>query len=436
MNETVQYYGQRRAPEIEGIEKTLLDEIFGTRKYYGERTGEKGSYVYDDEITDPANFKDAAYSSMVGGLLQEKDLFNIPQYGMAAQGGRSQYLGTEGEGDERRNIFGYFNSDGQRVTTDAQGRTFTGEGQLTPQFGLETFGAQALSQDNDGDGYPDFLGRYMPYFESAGAYTTGGGEALGRGLGTIGEGKTFFGPAAEYVSGGRGMYDPNQYVGAYMNPYIDNVVKNAESDIERQGNVARQRGAANAVSSGAFGGSRQGVQSAEIERNIADAKAKASTDLRAKAYDSALNSSMGAYKDAATRNLEAGRLMGGLGQSVGQLGSAYGNLGSTYGSLGGTAADIGRVYSALAPADLAFMSGIGADERSYRQDIINTNRQNQMLPTEQALLPYNYGYGVLSGTPSANLYSTEQRTYSPGTNAAVAGLGAYTALQGINQQSS
>jgi len=308
------------------------------------------------------------------------------------------------------------------------------EGDIT-DFGLETFGAQALSQDADGDGIPDFMGRYMPYFESAGAYTTGGGEALGRGLGTIGEGKTFFGPAAEYVSGGRGMYDPSQYVDAYMNPYIDNVVKNVESDIERQGNVARQKGAASAVSSGAFGGSRQGVQSAEIERNIAEAKAKASTDLRAKAYDSALGSSMGAYKDATTRNLEAGRLMGGLGQSVGQLGSAYGTLGGTYGSLGGTAADIGRVYSALAPADLAFMSGVGADERSYRQDIINTNRQNQMLPTEQALLPYNYGYGVLSGTPSANLYSTEQRTYSPGTNAAVAGLGAYTALQGINQQS-
>jgi len=50
-------------------------------------------------------------------------------------------------------------------------------------------------------------------------------------------------------------------------------------------------------------------------------------------------------------------------------------------------------------------------------------------------LPYNYAYGALSGSPSANIYSTEQRTYSPGTNAAVAGLGAYTALQGINQQS-
>ena len=435
MNETVTYQGQRRAPYLEGIEKSLLDEIFGTRKYYSDRTGEKGSYVYDNEITDPANFKDAAYSVMEDGLLQDPRYFNIPEYGVADQGGRSQLLGTEGEGDAERNIYGYYNSDGEQVRTDAQGRYFTGEGQLTPEFGLETFAAQALSRDDDGDGIPDFMGRYMPYFESAGAYTTGGGEALNRGLGTIGEGKTFFGPAAEYVSGGRGMYDPSQHVDAYMNPYIDNVVKNVESDIERQGNVARQRGAANAVSSGAFGGSRQGVQSAEIERNIASAKEKASTDLRSRAYDSALGSSMDAYKDASMRNLEAGRLMGGLGQSVGQLGSAYGTLGGTYGGLGGTTADIGRVYSALAPADLAFISGVGADERGYRQDLIDTNRQNEMRPTEQALLPYNYGYGVLAGTPSANLYSTEQRTYSPGTNAAVAGLGAYTALQGINQQS-
>ena len=425
MADSTQTNIQRRPDHIEDLEKTLLDVLFGQEQAYSD-----AGYTTPDP--------DGQYTQLEGGLLdreQYPDLFRVPRYQIASQRGRAQPIGYKPLLDMDGNPM--LNADNsQRLNYDApiyaEGQQ---EGDITG-FGLETFGAQALSQDADGDGIPDFMGRYMPYFESAGAYTTGGGEALGRGLGTIGEGKTFFGPAAEYVSGGRGMYDPSQYVGAYMNPYIDNVVKNVESDIERQGNVARQKGAASAVSSGAFGGSRQGVQSAEIERNIAEAKAKASTDLRAKAYDSALGSSMGAYKDATTRNLEAGRLMGGLGQSVGQLGSAYGNLGSTYGSLGGTSADIGRVYSALAPADLAFMSGVGADERAYRQNLADTNRQNIMRPTEQALLPYNYAYGALSGSPSANIYSTEQRTYSPGTNAAVAGLGAYTALQGINQQSS
>ena len=123
----------------------------------------------------------------------------------------------------------------------------------------------------------------------------------------------------------------------------------------------------------------------------------------------------------------------GLGQSVGQLGSQFGTVGGQYGTLGGTTADIGRVYSALGPADLAFMTGVGEAERAYRQQMIDTGRMEYMRPTEQALLPYNYAYGALSGTPSASVYSETQQGYSPATNPFTAGLGAYTTLQGINQ---
>ena len=160
------------------------------------------------------------------------------------------------------------------------------------------------------------------------------------------------------------------------------------------------------MGAGAFGGSRQGIQAAEVERAILDAKSKATSDLRARNYDQALAASSGAYQQAATRDLEAGRLMGGLGQSVGQLGSQYGNLAGQYGSLAGTSADIGRVYSALAPADLSYMTGVGAQERDYRQQMYDTARQEYMRPTEEALLPYSYAYGALGGTPSASVYSS------------------------------
>ena len=56
-----------------------------------------------------------------------------------------------------------------------------------------------------------------------------------------------------------------------------------------------------------------------------------------------------------------------------------------------------------------------------------------MRHTEQALLPYSYAYGALGGTPSASVYSQQQSEYAPPTNPYVAGLGAYTTLQGINQ---
>ena len=380
---------QSRPEYIERLERALLSGIFGQEVGY-----------QDPALTIPYTGEGTApYARLEGGLLdaeQYPGMFQIAPYQIAGQQGR-----------------------------DAEGN-ITG-------FGLETFGVQALSQDSNNDGIPDFLGRYAPYFETAGAAATGGIESMRRGLGSLGEAKTFFGPAAQYVSGGRGMYDPSQYVSAYMNPYIDNVIKETEKDIERQGVSARQRAAGQAVGAGAFGGSRQGIQAAEVERAIQDAKTKASTDLRAKGYQSALDASQQAYEKAATRDLEAGRLMGGLGQSLGGIGTAYGGLGTGYGGLAGTTADIGRVYSALAPADIAFMTGVGEAERGYRQNVIDTARMETMRPTEQALLPYTYAYGALSGTPSAGVYSSTQTGYSPGTNPFTAGLGAYTTLQGINQ---
>ena len=385
---------QRRPEYIERLEKALLTGIFGTEGADG----------------------------LTGGLLQRPDLFGVAPYQLAGQQGRAQPIRYDDVTDESGTVIG-------QKPVYAEG---VKPGDITG-FGLETFASQALSQDANNDGIPDFMGRYTPYFETAGAAATGGIEALRRGIGSMGEAKTFFGPAAQYVSGGRGMYDPSQYVGAYMNPYTENVIRETEKDIERQGNVARQRASTQAVGAGAFGGSRQGIQAAEVERSIQDAKTKATADLRAKNYDQALTASQNAYQQAATRDLEAGRLMGGLGQSLGALGGQFGTLGGQYGTLAGTTADIGRVYSALQPADLAFMTGVGEAERGYRQQMIDTARQEYQRPTEQALLPYTYAYGALSGTPSASVYSQTQQNYAPASNPFLSGLGAYTSLQGINQ---
>ena len=365
---------QRRPEYIEAREKALLDAIMGQQG--------------------PDGF--------TGGLIQQTDdegfrkYFNIAPYAMARQQGR----------DDEGNITG---------------------------FGLETFASQALSEDANNDGIPDFLGRYAPYFANAQSSTDSGSDAIKSGIGQIEDAENYFSPAKLAVQAGQGMYKPSDYVSDYMNPYTDNVIQETEKDIERQGNVARQRASAEAVGSGAFGGSRQGIQAAEVERSIMDAKAKASADLNARNYDQALAASSGAYQQSATRDLEAGRLMGGLGQSVGQLGTQYGQLGGQYGSLAGTSADIGRVYSALAPADLSYMSGVGAQERGYRQQMYDTARQEYMRPTEEALLPYSYAYGALGGTPSASVYSEQQSQYASPTNPFMAGLGAYTTLQGINQ---
>ena len=314
----------RRPEYLELREKALLDAIFGE---YDEATG------------------------FSGGLIQDPNMFKIAPFRLAQQMGRDPSTGE---------------------ITD---------------FGLETFASQRLSQDQDGDGTPDFMQRTDPYFAQA---QTG----LGEGLGALGQARDI-------------IADPMS-VQNYMNPFQQAVIEETERDIDRQGQIALNRASDQAIKAGAFGGSRQGIQAAEVERNIMDAKRKATTDLRMKNYAQAQKAAQ-----------ESGRLVGGIGQS--------------FGTLGTQAADTGRVYGAMAPADLAFMQGTGEAERAYRQQTIDTARQEYQRPTEQALLPYNYAYGALSGTPSAGLYSTTQQPMY-GTNPMLAGIGAYTALQGIGQQ--
>ena len=181
---------QRRPEYIERLEKALLGGIFGDEDSEG---------VLQD------------------GLLQDPNLFRVAPYKMAGQTGRAQPIRFEDIVDDAGEVVG------QRpiYAEGVQPGDITG-------FGLETFAAQALSQDLNNDGVPDFMGRYTPYFETAGGAATGGIEALSRGLGTVGEAKTFFGPAAQYVSGGRGMYDPSQYVSSYMSPYTSEVIDEVE----------------------------------------------------------------------------------------------------------------------------------------------------------------------------------------------------------------
>ena len=141
-----------------------------------------------------------------------------------------------------------------------------------------------------------------------------------------------------------------------------------------------------------------------------------------------------ALSDEKTRSLEAGRLYGGLGQALGTIGSSQADVGSQYGNLAATGADIGRVYSALTPADMSFMYNLGGAERTYDQQGIDIGRQEAMRGTEQALMPYNYAYGALSGTPSASVSNQYTTNPSYTVNPFIAGVGAYSTLQGVRQQ--
>ena len=94
-------------------------------------------------------------------------------------------------------------------------------------------------------------------------------------------------------------------IAAFQDPFQQQVVDSFQQEAARSAELARSRANQQAIGSGAFGGSRSGVEAAELERNIADVTQRNVSGLLSQGYGQALG--------AAER--EAGR----LGQLSGQL---------------------------------------------------------------------------------------------------------------------
>jgi len=78
-------------------------------------------------------------------------------------------------------------------------------------------------------------------------------------------------------------------IAAYQNPYTDQVVNQTMRDIERQRTLADQGVRANAVRSGAFGGTREAIAREENNRNFLDTSARTLAQLRNQGFDTAAN---------------------------------------------------------------------------------------------------------------------------------------------------
>jgi len=243
--------------------------------------------------------------------------------------------------------------------------------------GLDPLQQQALNMA------PGMVGSYAPFTLGASGQTLGGQAALAGGLGLLS--------------------DPSAAVSQYMNPYQSNVI----NEINRQAAIGQQQLAGNAIQAGAFGGSRQGIQAAEAEGRRLSAVGEAQRK---------------GYEDAIKQSQQAAQLMGGIGQA--------------YGQLAGTTADIGRVQSELGRADLGMLTQLGDMGRSLQQQQLEAQRQNQLQAVQEPYTRLEIGQQLLKGVPSAGLSSTFKSAVTPDTNPFLAGIGAYTALQGIKPSGS
>ena len=137
--------------------------------------------------------------------------------------------------------------------------------------GLTTEQLRAVQMGQQG------LGGYEPYLQAA-------GDVTGMGLGALGASQGMFAPTAEGI-------------GQYMDPYQQDVTQVALADIDRQGQLAQQAASAQAVSAGAFGGAREGIQRAELARNLQDIKSRRIFEDRSRNFQQAQQTASQAFEN-------------------------------------------------------------------------------------------------------------------------------------------
>jgi len=263
-------------------------------------------------------------------------------------------------------------------------------------------------------------------------------DMLGRAVPILGQG-------IGGIKGSAQAYNPNQS-SSYMNPYQENVTKNALGEMQRQADITRQGNAAQAVSAGAFGGTREGVQRAEFDRGVQDLMQQKIMQDYANNYQQSQAASMQGFEQQQGRQLAAGQALGQAGMQFGSLGEGIGGLtaqqagvdiskGQALGQLGGQMGQLGQQYGALGQAtqqlgaaDTALLAGLGGLERGIEQSQMDAIRTNQ---TQRAMAPYQQlGFlsDIFKGAPSTQMALTAQSapSASPMQSAVGLGVGAFT----------
>ena len=157
-------------------------------------------------------------------------------------------------------------------------------------------------------------------------------------------------------------YDPTR-TQEFMNPYQQMVTQQATQEMRRQADIARQQMAAQAARTGAFGGTREGVQRAETERGLQDIMSQRIFQDYSQNYLQAQQAGMGSFEQQQQRQLAASQGLGQMGGLQSQIGSQQANLiaqqAGLQGQLGSQQAQMGLLPAQIASQQAA-IAGQGA----------------------------------------------------------------------------
>lgn len=296
------------------------------------------------------------------------------------------------------------------------------------------YGAQAAQLANTALGYGQGaadIGQMALRAQGMGEGIAGQSQALARQQAGAGE---------QYA---RMATDP-RVTQALMNPYIQNVLDVQNKEMQRQADIAGTQRGAQAARAGAFGGSRQAIETAEANRNLAMMKNANTAQALQQAYQQAqaqqqfgaglnLQGLAGAQQGLGTA-LQGGQLgLSGLGTALqGQQGAlaGVGQAGAMYG-LGMQGAQTGMQGAGLGiQGSQAGLAGVNAANQAYQTGIQGAGMGLQGVNTQLAGVDRQLA-GTAQGMQGAGL---GLQGVGAATNAGQLGLqGAQVGLQGTAQ---
>jgi hypothetical protein len=182
-------------------------------------------------------------------------------------------------------------------------------------------------------------------------------------------------------------------INQFLNPYQQYVT----DEISRQGQMAQNQLSAQAIGSGAFGGAREGIQRAELQR--------------------------------ATQANIGQSLAGGFGQALGaaqQQQAMQTQAGMQGGQLLGA---LGGQQQAMQQADIASLLQAGGIQQQLGQQALEASRATEMARAYEPYQRLEFLKGIMTNLPTSQ--SAVTATTAPGTNplaqAVGTGIGAYAA---------
>lgn len=260
-------------------------------------------------------------------------------------------------------------------------------------------------------------------------------EGIGAYAPLMEEAKGTYGAGIAALEGAMGRYDPRgqvvrdyegnvimdtdpetgeqvaRRVGGYKDfydPFVEEVIDVTQADIQRQGDIQGIGKRAQAVASGAFGGSRQAVTEQELQRNVAEQQAKVGAQLRSQAYTGAQQQAQSAFENQMKRGQTGAQIFQGLGTAQ---------------------AGLGQLAQSLGYQDVANLMNVGGVEQQQMQAEYDVQRQSAIEEAYEPFQRFSYMSDIFRGVPSTGstltMGSAPQQNTIGNIVGTSMGLGAY-----------